>query len=246
MMHLDSLDDLERQLQTNPNGSNLSYTDPISGKQYSSLPNSQPLPITPSPAPLAQNPEDKPAEQVKQNLFRGDKGNGFVGHPDPRDATNNFGYINKPGWMGLTSAVPGMLGLAGKAVNAGINANNMEAVDTARNMLGLEDKGGLKDVLSDNQGYVGDVGINNHQYGVSLEAMTPDDRTALTPTEANTRSNLLGGLQEKQPVHDEHTGLLSSIFDDASNFFDNLFGTEDTMVAPNSGSSSCCTYSWND
>src|SRR5688572_10686799 len=64
------------------------------------------------------------AKKIIRDTSRGEKestglGSGSYG----RDQSNNFGYVNKPAGMGLVGMVPGPIGLAGKAVNVGINAN---------------------------------------------------------------------------------------------------------------------------
>ena len=109
-----------------------------------------------------------------------------------RDATNNFGYFDKPKGLGFASMLPGPLGLAGKAVNAGINANNMAAADKARSYLGLSPTstfGKVKGVVSDNQGVVSKTAnIGGTDYGITFGGVNPNGTTSLTPDEARTRS----------------------------------------------------------
>ena len=124
-------------------------------------------------------------------LDSGDAATGMRGME--RDATNNFGYMSKPKGLGLASMLPGPAGMVGKAVNAGINANNMTASEKARGYLGLSPSstfGKVKGVLSDNQGVVSkSANIGGYDYGISFGGISKDGKhTTLTPDEARTRS----------------------------------------------------------
>lgn len=108
-----------------------------------------------------------------------------------RTQANNFGYIDKPGFLSIASSLPGIPGLIGKGVNAAINANNVAAVNAAREALGLPEqsaKEALKGVVQDNKGVVAEVTIGKQQVPIGLEATTPSGRTTMTPAEALSRA----------------------------------------------------------
>lgn len=124
-------------------------------------------------------------------------GSGNRGSTNPM---NNFGYIDKPGWVGAAGMLPGAAGIIGKAVNLGINAQDQNAVNTARSMVGLpaestgQQLGGL---ISNNKGQVSnDAIINGKDYSVGFNALSPTGNTNLTPTEAAKRAAMFGGVQE--------------------------------------------------
>lgn len=161
------------------------------------------------------------------------------GFSSSNSASNNFGYKSKPGFVSLASALPGTLGLAGKAVNLGWNGMNMSAVSQARSMLGLPDMTGkqtARSLMSDQKGQVASIGINGQKYSVGFEAMSPDKRTNLTPTEANNRANLLGGLTEDKAgtKKSENKGLVSRMLD-------KLSGIEDKTVTPSTPATTTAT-----
>lgn len=139
-------------------------------------------------------PEVTTADELKEFIARGgqptEAATGMTGLE--RDVTNNFGYFDKPTGLGLASALPGPLGMVGKAVNAGINANNMTASEKARGYLGLDPSstfGKVKGVLSDNQGVVSKkANIGGYDYGITFGGVNPNGTTSLTPDEARTRS----------------------------------------------------------
>lgn len=183
----------------------------------------------------------KPTTELDASKWNGPETNaGGLG--GGRNASNNFGYIDKPDVMSLAGALPGMLGLAGKAANAAVNMSNVAAVNEARSMLGLTPVEGLgfgKGVMSNNKGMVADVSIGKNQYGVSLAAMTPEGRTALTPTEARSRAAVMSEpIEELTPeqskaVKDEFsrseygkadTGLFSGFANVAKGLVESLFG----------------------
>lgn len=110
-----------------------------------------------------------------------------------RNMSNNFGYINKPALLSVTSFVPGLVGMLGKAVNTTINMNNVAATKEARKALGLEEQSfgeAIKGILGDKKGYIGDMVIGDEQYAIGFEPSTKDNRTTLTPAEARTRSEM--------------------------------------------------------
>lgn len=107
----------------------------------------------------------------------------------------NRGYINKPSWAKYASFLPGMAGTIGKAVNMGINANNVAAVNSARKAMGLDPTGvggAIKGTLKDNQGQIARVGIGDGQYSVGFESLDKYGRTNMTPEEAMARARALG------------------------------------------------------
>lgn len=113
---------------------------------------------------------------------------------------DNYGYMDKPGWMGLTSFAPGPLGMMGKAANMAINASNTAATNKARQAIGLEKKSVVGGAFRDKKGYIGDItydatdGKQGVTSPVSFEASV-DGRTALTANEARMRS-MLNGAKE--------------------------------------------------
>jgi spore germination cell wall hydrolase CwlJ-like protein len=124
------------------------------------------------------------------------------------NAADNYGYQSKPGFVGPAATAIGMfnpaLGMAAKVGSAAWNANNASAVASARQMLGLPDQVGvkgftdaIKGVMKDNKGQIADVSINNKDYSVGFEALSPTGKTNLTPMEARNRGLTLGGITEK-------------------------------------------------
>ena len=182
--------------------------------------------------PLKNEPE-KPKSTaqsiIQQDLDKhGDKTPDFS-QGERRGVLDNFGYINKPNWTGYTSLLPGPIGMAAKMGNTMVNASNVAATNKARGMMGLDDLDtidSVKGMVKDRQGQVADVKIGDENYSVGFEAMTPDNRTNLTPMEATTRANLAGGLKEEPNPAAKDTGIFSSIFDHATSFFDSLFDDE--------------------
>lgn len=181
------------------------------------------------------------AQEVKSDIQpspydrRGGGDGGSIGRgSSSRTAMNNFGYMDKPGWMGVTSFAPGPIGLAAKAANLGVNANNSAAVSQARSMIGVPDMGAVekaKSYISDRQGQVADVDIGDQKYSVGFEAMSPDNKTNLTPNEARNRALTLGGISLTDPsavkkgpeTAPESRGVLSGFFSEARSFIDNMF-----------------------
>lgn len=138
----------------------------------------------------------------------GEKQDSYHGKPNT-DPMDNYGYEHKPGGLKYASYLPGGLGLVGRAVNAGWNLNNYGAVTTARSMLGLPDtglKGAVKGTLKDSQGQVSNnAQIGDKSYHIGFEALSPDGKTNLTPTEANNRRNLVGGVITEDGVPNDPT-----------------------------------------
>lgn len=119
-----------------------------------------------------------------------------------RDPSNNFGYIDKPGWLDYAGKVPGF-GAVGKFANFAVNANNQSAVNAARTSMGLKPAnvmGQVKGLAKDAKGQVANVtvGDTGKSYSVGLEAMSPDGKTNLTPNEARQRGLTLGGLKDNK------------------------------------------------
>jgi hypothetical protein len=150
--------------------------------------------------------QDADAEEIKKILPRGE-GNAWADHynaDNNPDASNNFGFYDKPKVMELASLVPGLPGMVAKGVNTAMNARNVHGVNKAREYLGLEDNGvgkNIKGLVKDNRGYVADVKFNENPnvYSVGLGALDRDKRTQMTPDEARKRGLLAGGLTEATP-----------------------------------------------
>ncbi len=237
----------------NPQTGQIEMIDPVTNQaipNYNIVPSWQQIKLEDYGLGLSQEPQDSsitppsPVDVVKQNReqeeldkrlprLEGGNNTGFSGDYH-RDPSNNFGYFDKPTGMGLISNLPGALGIAGKGINAVVNANNVGAIDAARGMMGI---GGLstKDVLSgiakDKQGFVANVDITNqagktNPYSVSLEAMTPSGKTALTPDEARKRSAANPANITLSAKQDESK---KGIFSGVKSFINNLFSSpEDT------------------
>lgn len=161
----------------------------------------------------------------------------------PRTVANNFGYVDKPGLISAAGALPGPIGLAGKAVNLGINANNLQAAQSARGMMGVPEISGFekaKSYVKDNQGQVADVKIgDNKTYSVGFEALTPDGRTNLTPNEARSRGLAMGielaskpdiaaNKEQFKKEGNKPTSMFSKAIESTRSFFDNLFSSSNT------------------
>ncbi len=211
------------------------YWDPgqIVEPDYMSLDELGLNPTVDIPAPAVNT---HPAEQIIRKTSDRDPDQGLGTSTRTRDMTNNFGYINKPGWMGATAALPGALGLGAKAVNVGMNVNNQQAVADARETLGLPEQSTFdqaKGFVKDNKGLVGNVEINKQNYPVGFEAEDPTGRTTLTPNEARTRSLTLGGMTEVAPPAQEKSkvgSFFDNLFDEASNTLQDIF-KDDTPTA---------------
>lgn len=169
--------------------------------------------ITPQPTPITSEPQTVPIQDLVQSkpvlddVRQGGNGGSFTGVDDsgPRTQSGNFGYVNKPGIMGVTNLAPGPIGLASRMATGMINSNNALAVSSARQSIGLDPLGAAdiaKQTLRDNQGQLGDVNIGNETYSVGLEASTPKGRTNLTPNEARNRA-LTSGLGIRDASREE-------------------------------------------
>lgn len=245
------------QLKTGPNGEQqMVYVDPATGQEVT---NPTGYAVTDSNSLTQVNPlqDENPnkqsaAKQMYPRISPLESGGGrdtgaSHGSNDPRNPSNNFGYVDKPGWMSMLSAAPGAIGMAGKAVNVGINANNNSAISAARDAMDVPDQSfgeKAKGLVSDRHGFVGDYHVNKDTYGVSMEAMTPDGRTALTPNEARTRAQTGTGISpatkaaseankalfdRQNPQH--HNNFVSSIKDHLSSLLDGLFGPDDNSAS---------------
>jgi hypothetical protein len=138
-------------------------------------------------------------------------------------AAENYGYVNKPGFMSLTGMLPGPMGIASRVTSGMINQGNNQAIRRAREALGLpnEKPSFLGDVYkSPKDGKVAEVTIGNQDYPVGLEAKTKDNRTTLTPNEARMRGLANGGMVEKD-VPEKKTTL--------QRVKDSVFGKKDDM-----------------
>lgn len=92
--------------------------------------------------------------------------------PVPRTEENNFGFIKKPVWMKLINKVPGAVGFAAKAASAMINTNNVTAVSSAREFLGLPKlttKEIAKGLIVGTKGKIGEVVIDGKPTVISLD-----------------------------------------------------------------------------
>lgn len=194
--------------------------------------------------PETEKPKETTAEKTvteAREIGRGgrDSSEGSGGFASPKgDVQNNYGYINKPSGMGFASMLPGPLGMAAKAVNTGINMNNVSAVNEARKSIGLEDQGfmgRLGGTFKDKQGQVANVTMNDENYSVGFEAMSPTGRTNLTPQEARQRMNYMGTqlteTPKEQVKQDEEafqrenpkaTGFLADVKNTISSIFDSV------------------------
>jgi hypothetical protein len=157
----------------------------------------------------------------------------------------DFGYIDKPGILGMASAFSNVA----KVADVAINAKNVHAVGKAREEAGLKPRGMLekvKNTLMGQDDYVGDAIIGDNQYSVGLGALDPAGRTTLTPSEARQRGLRADGVQtatrdqtmdainafrkDGNPPREE-TGIVSNAKNAISDFFNNLFnGDQEEQV----------------
>lgn len=154
-----------------------------------------------------------------------------------RAQNTNFGYMDKPAGMGLLSAMPGVPGMAAKAINTAVNANNVAAVNAARRSMEVPEmstKENVKGSLKDRQGFVGRYGVNGQEYSVGLEAEDAEGRTTLTPNEARARGLAMGGLTEVADQTGLPQGVVTKGVSAVRSFLSNVFGsTPVNQVAPN-------------
>jgi hypothetical protein len=181
-------------------------------------------------------------------------GDTAAGRAMARNASNNFGYYSKPDVMSYASYAPGMIGLAAKAANLGVNLNNMNAVQDARAMMGLAPNQSFMDnagaALNGNQGQVANVNIGDNSYHVGFEALSPTGQTNLTPAEAVTRAALANQkisltppdqlaannqAFNNQDYSPAHTTMLGRFKNSVASFFDNMFSPSNpTYASPDS------------
>jgi len=161
-----------------------------------------------------------------------------------RSPANAFGYIDKPGIVKAASFAPGMIGMAGKAINAGINVNNTFAADAARDMMDVPQMSAFEKALGafrDNQGQVGDYQVGDETYSVGMEALNPKTGvTNLTPDEAAKRafankvtltpSTKAQVKQHKQENESLKGNRFQGLIDKTRSFIDSLFsGSDDSQ-----------------
>lgn len=172
--------------------------------------------------------EDKSEEELDQLEYikkllgsRGGDPNDFDQEYVEPTAADNYGYINKPGYMSFLgmAPVPGA-GMAATALNTGINMGNNQAIRTAQRMLGIptEKPNLVKDMVkSPKDGFIGDVPIQGKNYPVGFEGKTKDNRTTLTPDEARKRG--IANSPQPQPMPDavKKAGKEQDDMDDGSN-----------------------------
>lgn len=181
-------------------------------------------------------------QQINQEGQHGDvpQGTGMG-----RSQGNSFGYIDKPAGIGALSMAPGMIGMAGKGINAAINANNMLAVNAAQDAMDMPESSGwgnIRDVLKDNKGQVGNYNVNNRTYSVGMEAIDPKTgATNLTPGEAVNRAAWTGtelrpateqeNKQHKTDNESRKGNKFQGLIDRTKSFIDSLF-EDDAPSAP--------------
>lgn len=176
---------------------------------------------------MANREKDKSEEELDQleylkRLLAGSRGgdvNDFDQQYVEPTAADNYGYINKPGYMSFLgmAPVPGA-GMASAALNGGINIGNNQAIRTAQRMLGIptQKPNIAKDFIkSPKDGFIGDLPIQGKNYPVGFEGKTKDNRTTLTPEEARKRDISVS----PQPVPNavKHAGKEQDEMDDGSN-----------------------------
>lgn len=167
----------------------------------------------PTPAMTGSTEKIKEAQKVKRFAEGGDRGK-RTGKGTKGNVSNNFGFINKPSWSKYVASAVGMVnpmaGMAVKAIDMGVNANNVGAINQAREFLGLEPMS-TKDVLKGtvkgvDDGMVGDVDVAGTKRGVSFGGAVIDGKTTMTPQEARTRNDIKA-MQDKV-----HAGLVQRGF----------------------------------
>jgi hypothetical protein len=215
---------------------------------------------TPAKQTVAESEIKKPKEELASN-GRGERGaTGYSTSAGPsaaagpskgfgdntssgiswRTASNNYGYTNKPTALGFAGMLPGVAGLAGKAINMGINASNTAATNKARESLGLGKKGfgaNVGSTISDKKGHVADVQIGTGQFSVGLEAQDQYGRTTLTPTEAQNRARALkSDIVEATPAQSKSrrasfakenpgaSGFFGRVKEGVTSIFSGIFG----------------------
>lgn len=172
--------------------------------------------------------EDKSEEELDQLEYlkkllgaRGGDINDFDQEYVEPTAADNYGYINKPGYMSFLgmAPVPGA-GMAATALNTGINMGNNQAIRTAQRMLGIptEKPSLVKDMVkSPKDGFIGDLPIQGKNYPVGFEGQTKDNRTTLTPEEARKRNISANPQPVPDGVATKKAGKEQDEMDDGSN-----------------------------
>ncbi len=179
---------------------------------------------------MAHNREEDMSEEELDQLdylrkllgTRGGDINDFDQQYVEPSAADNYGYINKPGYLSFLgmAPVPGA-GMASMALNTGINLGNNHAIRTAQKMLGIPSPKAnfAKDMIrSPKDGFIGNIPINNKDYPVGFEAQNKEDQTTLTPEEARKRSILSGGNPGTVPDGVKHAGKEQDKMDDTSHY----------------------------
>jgi len=203
-----------------------------------------------TPQPSSSSTQDQNQGQQEKTVAKeiiNQHGPGQVAREVTQDSkskmTDQYGYTNKPGWMGFTGYIPGPVGLMGKALNLGVNTANTQAVNEQREALGFSPNPLGKNLVSgliDQKGYIGEASTTRIDgtksiAPVSFEAEDKYNRTAYTPEEAR-RHTLLAGTVEATPeektqaVQDfkqsypEQSGFMTKLADSAKGLFSSLFG----------------------
>lgn len=208
-------------------------------------------------------PQDQPAPQsnttAQEVISSGDEtlwdapGKRSVGKQSVNDSVQmstkgQHGYIDKPGLLNLASQF-GPLKTPAKIASTLINANNVRAVGTAREQMGLPDRSLMekgRSILMGQSPYVTDVKMDGKQYGVGFEALGPAGRTMLTPQEALKRGKLsksgmteatknqakLAQLDYQAANPTQAKGPINDIRGAIGNFFSNIFSdsSDDTSA----------------
>lgn len=237
-----------KKLQRGPDGRmNVIYVDAKTGRQLNSIEGYSIIEAGSELDEVTATEDDKKKKDNTgsrvANRTVGFMGGGSDGVPtgsrvaesvaQERNPANNYGYFDKPNWMGLTSLIPGPLGMATKGANVAANINNADARDTVLTMLNQQPqdslKGFVKDAIKDTGPYIADLEYQGRTTPVGFEAELRDGRTTLTPEEA--RKRMLTVPDTKVVVNEqENDGLLSglkdtgkSVFEAAGNFIDSIF-----------------------
>lgn len=197
------------------------------------------------------NPE---SDSDGSNTSSGGRGIQGLGNFLDRSAANNYGYIDTPKALSLAGFIPGPIGTVAKTADRAVGVNNTLAANEARKSMGLGNLGiaqvignilGLRDESS-----IADVNVNNRDYSVGFEALTPLGQTTLTPNEARRR-NLAGTplteltlAQRKErnkswkesEFAKKDTGLLGGLRNAISGLFGGLSGQYDVNDFPDAPS----------
>lgn len=181
--------------------------------------------------------EEEPEDTKKKSTPEKEGGTGReakelgekIGSKYTSSSVNSHGFVEKPGFVKYASALPGTLGLAGKAVNVAWNAKNTEAVNQGRVEAGLDplsSKDTIKGVVRGQNGDIARVGINGQQYTVGYSPLDAQGRTTLTPGEARVRSLLTGGMTELTEDQKAAKAAADTITGKAKNVVSSITGLE--------------------